>query len=233
MVDSPAFHKLRDRGLNGPLSGNGAEFPTAETLTESLVDCLKDLLHAEGQLLKALPKMSRAARSTELTECFEQHLIEIESQVQRLKEVFKILGEKTMPTPCMGMVGLVEEGQEVITDGNEKEDLPADLALIAAAQKVEHYEISSYLSARALASQAGLSGGGTLLSQSLLEEERSDKLLGRIATVLMEEEAMADNEGTSEDTGTESQATAEEAEVAIEEEDDAKNLAKTRPRKRK
>jgi Mn-containing catalase len=89
------------------------------------------------------------------------------------------------------MAGLVAEGQEVMRDGKQKEDLPADLALIAAAQKVEHYEMSAYLSARTLANQAGHSDAALLLGQSLLEEEQSDKLLSRLATILMEAQAMA------------------------------------------
>jgi Mn-containing catalase len=99
MVESPAFQNLRDRGLNGPMSGSGEEFPASDTLTESLVDCLKDLLHAESQLVKALPKMAKAARSEQLAQCFEQHLVETEGQVQRLKEVFNLLGEKRHRSP--------------------------------------------------------------------------------------------------------------------------------------
>jgi len=88
---------------------------------------------------------------------------------------------------CKGMAGLVEEGQELIIQSKEKDDIAADLGLIAAAQKVEHYEISGYLSARARASQAGENEVARLLGQSLLEEERTDKLLNRLATLLMEE----------------------------------------------
>jgi Mn-containing catalase len=234
LVDSPAFQSLRDRGINGPMSGNRAEFPASEPLTASLRDCLRDLLHAEGQLVKALPKMAKAARSEELARCFEQHLAETEGQVERLKEVFGLLGDKAAPKPCKGMAGLVEEGQEVIEEGKEKTDLSADLALIAAAQKVEHYEISSYLTARTLASRAGLSDAALLLGQSLLEEERSDKLLGRLATILTEGEAMVDIGGR--DAGQPHAAveeTAEEAEAAASENGAPRKVGASRKKKRK
>ena len=131
--------------------------------------------------------MAKAARFPDLRQAFEEHLVETESQVERLKEVFRLLGHKPATKPCKGMAGLVEEGEEVITESEDKEDIAADLALIAAAQKVEHYEISSYLSAKSLASQAGKNDVALLLGQSLLEEESADKLLNRFATLLMEE----------------------------------------------
>ena len=95
------------------MSGKGQMFPESETLTESLAECLQDLLHAEGQLTKALPKMAKAARSAELAQAFEQHLMETEAQVERLKEVFRAIGKKATPKPCKGMAGLIAEGQEV------------------------------------------------------------------------------------------------------------------------
>jgi Mn-containing catalase len=179
-------------------SGNGkarvAEetFPAAKMLTTMLAETLQDLLHAEGQLVKALPKMAKAARRQELKKCFEQHLAETEIQIERLNEVFELAGEAPKTKACKGMAGLLAEGQEVITESKEKDDVSADLALIAAAQKVEHYEMSAYLSARALASQAGLSQAALLLSQSLLEEEGADKLLNRLAMLLMEGVAVGD-----------------------------------------
>jgi hypothetical protein len=117
------------------------------------------------------------------------------------------------------MAGLVAEGQEVITEGKKKEDIAADLALIAAAQKVEHYEISSYLSARTLASQAGNSEAALLLTQSLLEEERSDKGLSRLATVLMEEFSRQDASEDAEDEEPDDEV-GEDGNVDDEEEDD-------------
>ena len=112
-----------------------------ELLEELLVDQLRDLLSAENQLVKALPKMIEAADAPGLRLCFEEHLEETRTQVERLKEAMTALGAKAAAKPCKGMAGLLEEGQEVMAEGEEKEPQAADLALIAAAQKVEHYEI--------------------------------------------------------------------------------------------
>lgn len=191
-VESPAFEEFRSHGRslrNGRQNGQTeaeAEFPGAEVLTESLVECLQDLLHAEGQLTKALPKMVSAARSADLKQAFETHLQETESQIERVKAVFDLLGEKAASKPCKGMAGLIEEVAEVIEESSNKEDAAADLALISAAQKVEHYEMAGYLNARALASQSGHVEAARLLNETLLEEERADKILTRIATLLME-----------------------------------------------
>src|SRR6201985_3708064 len=104
--------------------------PTApEGINELLVDELKDILHAEKQLTKALPKMAEAARFDRLRECFEEHLIETEGQIERLDECLSLLGETARAKPCKGMMGLVEEGQEVMKDGEKKEDALSDLSL--------------------------------------------------------------------------------------------------------
>src|SRR4051812_17828604 len=109
-------------------------------LKELLIEELQDLFNAEGQLTKALPEMVNAAQLPKLKEIFEKHLIQTETHVERLKTVFDMLGEKAQGKPCKAMMGLIEEGQETITEGKEKEEWAADLALIAAAQKIEHYE---------------------------------------------------------------------------------------------
>jgi Mn-containing catalase len=150
-----------------------------------LVDELRDILHAEKQLTKALPKMAKAARFDRLRECFEQHLIETEAQIERLNECFLLLGETARAKPCKGMMGLVEEGQEVMAEGEKKEDAVADLALIGAAQRVEHYEISGYTTAKNLAQQLRHSAVVSLLSKSLAEEENADQLLNQVARTLM------------------------------------------------
>jgi Mn-containing catalase len=154
-------------------------------LDELLIEELRDILHAEKQLTKALPKMAEAARFGKLRELFEQHLMETEAQVERLNECFSLLGENARAKPCKGMMGLVAEGQEVMEDGEEKEDASADLALIGAAQRVEHYEISAYTTARNLAQQLRHSAVVALLSKSLAEEENSDMLLNQVARSLM------------------------------------------------
>jgi Mn-containing catalase len=149
------------------------------------VDELRDILHAEKQLVKALPKLAQAARFAQLRELFEQHLAETEGQVERLNECFALLGEDARAKPCKGMMGLLEEGQEVMKNGEKKEDALADLALIGAAQRVEHYEISGYTTAKNLASQLRHSGLVSLLAKSLAEEENSDQLLNQVARSLM------------------------------------------------
>jgi Mn-containing catalase len=156
-----------------------------EGIQELLVDELRDILHAEKQLTKALSKMAEAARFDQLRELFEQHLIETEAQIERINECFSLLGEKVRAKPCKGMMGLVEEGQEVMIEGEKKQDAAADLALIGAAQRVEHYEISGYTTARNLASQLRHSAVSALLSQSLAEEENADQLLNQVARSLM------------------------------------------------
>jgi len=156
-----------------------------EGLEALLVENLRDMLSAETQLVKALPKMATAASMDTLRMAFENHLEETKAQVERLKEVFGLLGAAAKAKPCKGMAGLIEEGDEVMAEGEELEPAAADLALIAAAQKIEHYEISAYGTARTLAGQAGLPVAAELLSKSLAEEEVSDNLLSQIARELM------------------------------------------------
>jgi len=154
-------------------------------LGELLIDELRDILHAEKQLTKALPKMAEAARFDQLRELFELHLAETEAQIERINECFEMLGKSARAKPCKGMMGLVEEGQEIMTEGEDKEDAAADLALIGAAQRVEHYEIAGYTTARNLASQLRHSAIVSLLSKSLAEEENADQLLNQVARSLM------------------------------------------------
>ncbi len=154
-------------------------------LGELLMDELRDILHAEKQLTKAIPKMAEAAHHDQLRELFEQHLVETETQIERINECFELLGKSARAKPCKGMMGLVEEGQEVIEEGEKKEDAAADLALIGAAQRVEHYEFSGYTTARNLAQQLRHSAIVSLLSKSLAEEENADQLLNQVARSLM------------------------------------------------
>ena len=187
-VEAPAFQDLRqspddtDQRVDDR-STSSSEAP--EALEELLVETLRDLLNAEGQLVKALPKMASAANSEALQQAFATHLEETKGQVERLKEVFALVGVPAKGKTCKGMQGLLEEGEEVIAEGEDKDPASADLALIAAAQKVEHYEISGYGTARTLAGQAGLPAVAELLSKTLAEEEVSDNLLTQIARELM------------------------------------------------
>ena len=188
-VEAPAFQDLRPAGADDGARVDDRTTSSAgdtEALEELLVEQLRDLLNAEGQLVKALPKMARAANSEALTLAFETHLDETKDQVERLKEVFALLGVPAKGKACKGMEGLLSEGEEVIAEGEEMEDeAVADLALIAAAQKVEHYEISAYGTARTLAGQIGLPAAAELLCKTLAEEEVSDNLLTQIARELM------------------------------------------------
>jgi Mn-containing catalase len=154
-------------------------------LKELLVEELRDLLHAEGQLVAALPKMAEAAHDTKLKEAFLKHLKQTEGHVERLQKAFELLGEKAQPKPCKAMMGLVEEGKETIEEGKDKTEIAADLGLIAAAQKVEHYEISGYGTAQSLARQIGEPDVATLLAHTLGEEESADTGLTKLSKPLM------------------------------------------------
>jgi Mn-containing catalase len=186
-VETPAFQDLRQAAAGRDAAIDDRRTSSAnrpEMVQELLVDQLRDLLHAEGQLLNALPKMANAASSDLLQMAFQKHLAETEDQVTRLKECFDLLGSEADAKPCKGMAGLIEEGAEVIEQGEEQSDVAADLALIAAAQKVEHYEISAY-GTGTLAGQAGQPAVAQLLMKTLAEEEIADNLLTQIARELM------------------------------------------------
>lgn len=161
-------------------------------LKELLVEELQDLLHAESQLTAALPKMADAAHHPKLKEAFEKHLIQTQNQVERLKQAFSLLGETPAPKPCKAMQGLVAEGSETIEEGSSKDPIAADLALITAAQKVEHYEISGYGTVRTLARQIGQVEVADLLTHTLGEEESADFLLTTISKPLLQQASIED-----------------------------------------
>jgi len=187
-VEAPAFQDVRQTAAEGEGAIDDRRTSSATQpgmVQQLLIDQLRDLLNAEGQLLKALPKMANAATSDLLQMAFQKHLAETEDQVTRLKECFELLGSDADAKPCKGMAGLIEEGDEVIEEGEDQTDIAADLALIGAAQKVEHYEISGYGTARALAGQAGQPAVAQLLMKTLAEEEIADNLLTQIARELM------------------------------------------------
>ena len=153
-------------------------------LKEILVEQLKDLYSAEKQLVKALPKMAKAATTEELSNGFKQHLEQTKGHVQRLETIFEDMGESTRGPVCKGMEGLVEEGSEVIED-DEFEDEAKDVALIAAAQRVEHYEIAAYGCVRTYAERLGLDDAASLLQQTLEEEKETDEKLNEISESLI------------------------------------------------
>jgi ferritin-like metal-binding protein YciE len=148
-------------------------------LQELLIEEIRDIYHAEGQLLKALPKMAKAATSERLKEAFERHLEETETHVERLEQAFESLGEPVKGKKCQAMEGLIEEGKEVMEEHSESPML--DAALICAAQKIEHYEIASYGTICTWADLLGLDEVSDLLKETLDEEKTTDETLTEIA----------------------------------------------------
>lgn len=150
-----------------------------ETIEELLLDELKDLYSAEKQITKALPKMAKAASTPELKQAFESHLEETKGQVQRLEQIFEALGKRGTGKTCEGMKGVLLEGSEMIEDA-EKGSV-RDAGLIAAAQRVEHYEMAGYGSVRAFAQLLGKSEMVQLLDATLSEEKAADSKLTQIS----------------------------------------------------
>jgi ferritin-like metal-binding protein YciE len=150
-----------------------------ESLHDLFVDELKDLYNAEVQLTKALPKMAKAASSEDLRTAFEDHLTETEQQVKRLETIFKQVEANPKGKKCKAMAGLIEEGKEIIEE--DAEDAVKDAALIAAAQRVEHYEIAGYGTVRTYAQLLGFDEASNLLQETLDEEASADKKLTELA----------------------------------------------------
>ena len=161
-----------------------------ESLRELLVHELQDLYDAEKQLVKALPKMAKAASFPELRKGFEQHLEQTKTQVDRIEKAFQILGEDVKAKKCKGMAGLVKEGEELIKKENA-DDATRDAGLIAAAQRVEHYEIAAYGTARTYANTLGEEDVAELLQTTLDEEAETDKKLTQVAEKAVNVEAAA------------------------------------------
>jgi ferritin-like metal-binding protein YciE len=149
------------------------------TLEDLYIDLLKDLYSAEKQLTRALPKMAKNAQSSDLQKAFEDHLKQTEKQVERLERIFSDLEGSPRGKKCVGMEGLVEEGNEIMKEAADPDAL--DAGLIATAQKVEHYEIAGYGTARAWARHLGYNDAARLLEQTLEEESLANELLTRIA----------------------------------------------------
>lgn len=149
-------------------------------LEKFMIDSLKDIYWAEKHLTKALPKMEKAATSEELKQAFQDHLTVTEEQVARLEQVFEILGKKAQAKKCDAMEGLTKEAESMIEE-TEAGTSTRDVALIMAAQKVEHYEIATYGGLTQLANTMGLTEVADLLGQTLAEEKETDELLTSIA----------------------------------------------------
>ncbi|CAO3350824.1 YciE/YciF ferroxidase family protein [Azospirillum melinis] len=161
----------------------------AKTMQDLLIEDLRDIYHAEKQIAKALPKMAKAASSDQLRQAFETHLEQTHGQIERLQQVFEELDTRPRGKHCDAMEGLISEAQEILEMGLAPE--VQDAALIAAAQKVEHYEIASYGTLHAFATACGLDTVAQLLDETLQEEKDTDTLLNKLAIGDVNKKAMA------------------------------------------
>ena len=150
-----------------------------KTLHDLFFDTLKDIYFAEKQILKALPKMAKAASSAELKAGFEKHRDETEVHVERLEQIFELLGKTARGKTCEAILGIIEEGKEIMDD--YKGTIALDAGLISAAQAVEHYEMARYGTLKTWAQQLGLAEAVKLLDATLKEEEATDQILSTIA----------------------------------------------------
>ena len=171
------------------------------TLKQLYIEELRDLHSAENQLLGALPKLAKGASSEELKLAFENHLDQTKVHVERLEEIFERLDETPNGKTCQAMKGLVEEGSEIL--GEDGEESVLDAGIIAAAQKVEHYEIASYGTVRTFAQLLGEDEAAELLQETLDEEGEADKLLTQLAQEIVNPEALLED-AEAEATGSRS-----------------------------
>ena len=152
---------------------------TEKTLNDLFLTTLKDVYYAEKVILRALPKMAKAAESGDLKEAFVKHRDETAGHVERLEQIFDKLGKKASGKTCEAIKGIIEEGEEIMDDFEDSDAL--DAGLIAAGQAVEHYEISRYGTLRTWAQQLGMRDAAKLLDQTLAEEKKTDELLTQLA----------------------------------------------------
>jgi ferritin-like metal-binding protein YciE len=150
-----------------------------QSLEDLLLDTLKDTYDAEHQITEALPEMAKAAKSAQLRQAFERHLRQTETQIQRLEQVFEMLGKRPSRKKCDGMRGLIKEGEHLIEEGGDADTL--DAGLIAAAQKVEHYEIAAYGTMRTWANQLGQRDAARIFDEIAQEEGTTDQQLTELA----------------------------------------------------
>ena len=150
-----------------------------ESLRDLYVDELRDLLYAENQIIKALPKMAKKANSPDLQQAFENHLEETREHVERLNTIFENMGMKPRAKKCPGMEGIIKEGSDMLSEDADADVL--DAGIIAAAQRVEHYEIASYGTVRTYANLLGKQNWAELLQQTLSEEKAADQKLNALA----------------------------------------------------
>jgi ferritin-like metal-binding protein YciE len=158
-----------------------------KTIEDLFIHGLKDLYYAEKKLVQNLPKMAKKASSSELSDAIERHLAETENQVARLERVFELCDMAPKSKKCPGIEGLLEEGKEIMTDAEDPNAL--DAGLLAAAQAVEHYEISRYGTLIAWAEELGMRDAASLLKETLAEEKNADRLLSQLAEGKLNREA--------------------------------------------
>ena len=163
----------------------------SSALMEFFVDSLKDMYWAEKNAVKAMPKMAKKATSQELRSALETHLAETENQVVKLEQVFASLDQKAQAKKCEAMEGLIKESESIMSE-TEDGTMTRDVGIIAAAQKMEHYEIASYGTMRTLADVLGLPEASELLSQILEEEKNTDVMLTQIAEGFVNQSAMGE-----------------------------------------
>jgi ferritin-like metal-binding protein YciE len=168
-----------------------------ESLQDLLTEEIRDLYDAEKQLVKELPKLAKAASNEELRDAFNEHLEITKGQVTRLEQVFELLDQRPKGKPCKAMKGLIEEGHEILEEDAEESLL--DCAIIGAAQKVEHYEISGYGTARTLAKAIGMKDAAELLDETLKEEGEADKKLTQISLRIIKESQRGDGAAHKEE----------------------------------
>ena len=159
----------------------------AKTLDDLFLDTLKDIYYAEKQIVKTLPKMAKAAESDELRAGFEQHLVETEGHVERLEQIFELLGKPARGKTCDAILGIIEEGKSIIEEYEGSSAL--DAGLVAAGQAVEHYEIARYGTLKAWATQLGMDEAVTLLDATLQEEIATDLKLTEVGTAKVNQKA--------------------------------------------
>lgn len=203
-------------------SSSSSDSETATGLRELYVDMLKDLYWAEKALTKALPKMAKKATSEELVSALQDHLAVTQEQVSRLEQVFEIAGKKAQAKKCEAMDGLIKEAEELME--STEEGVVRDAAIIAASQKVEHYEIASYGTLVSFAKTLGEDEAMELLEETLNEEKEADQLLTTVAESAVNIEAAEEDEEEDEDDEDED----EDEDEEDDEEEDSKPMAKGR-----
>ena len=198
------------------------------TLRDAFVDEVRDMYHAEKQLLKALPKLAKAASSDELREALESHLEETQGQVARLEQVFELLDEKPRGKHCAGMAGIIEEGNALLEE--DFEGAVMDACIIAAGQRSEHYEMAAYGTCVAWAEALGLTEAAGLLNETLAEEKAADQKLSAIAEGDINEAATAGASDEEEDEDAKAPASKQTSQAAARASKSAKSPAASRRR---